>query len=184
MEHMKRIGRKLVHKGAILDFYEDEILMPTGKVAKWDFLSHNGAAAVLAVKDDGKILIVKQYRPAQDRETLEIPAGARDYIGEPTIECASRELEEETGYRAGKIEFLMTLRTGIAYCNEIIDVYLATELSPSHQHLDDEEFLEIQEYELEELCQMIREGTLQDAKTVAAVLAYKNKIKKITNDSE
>ena len=176
MEHMKRIGRNLVHKGAILDFYEDEILMPTGKVAKWDFLSHKGAAAVLAVKNDGKILMVRQYRPAQDRETLEIPAGARDFAGEPTMECAARELEEETGYHAGTIEFLMTLRTGIAYCNEMIDIYLATDLTATHQHLDEEEFLEIKEYDLEELCQMIYDGTLQDAKTVASILAYKNKI--------
>lgn len=178
MDHMKRIGRTLVHKGAILDFYEDEMLMPTGKVAKWDFLSHKGAAAVLAVKKDGKILMVRQYRPAQERETLEIPAGARDYAEEPTMECAARELEEETGYRAGKIEFLMTLRTGIAYCNEIIDIYLATELETTHQHLDEEEFLEIKEYDLEELCRMIYEGKIQDAKTVSAVLAYKNKYQK------
>ncbi|CVI66540.1 ADP-ribose pyrophosphatase [Clostridiales bacterium CHKCI001] len=178
MEHMKRIGRTLIHKGAILDFYEDEMLMPTGKVAKWDFLAHKGAAAVLAVKKDGKILMVRQYRPAQERETLEIPAGARDYAEEPTMECAARELEEETGYRAGKIEFLMTLRTGIAYCNEIIDIYLATELETTHQHLDEEEFLEIKEYDLEELCRMIYEGKIQDAKTVSAVLAYKNKYQK------
>ena len=72
----------------------------------------------------------------------------------------------------------MTLRTGIAYCNEIIDIYLATELDPTHQHLDEEEFLEIEEYDLDELCQKIYEGKIQDAKTVAAVLAYKNKYQK------
>lgn len=175
MEHVERIGRKLVYQGNILDFYEDDILTPQGTVAHWDFIGHKGAAAVVAVKGDGKLIMVRQYRNALDRMTIEIPAGARDYAGEPTRECAERELREETGYRAGKLEYLMTLRTAIAYCDELIDVYVATELSRGEQDLDEDECIEVLEFEVDELCRMIYSGTLQDVKTVAAVLAYKNK---------
>lgn len=175
MDHVKRIGRKLVYKGAVLDIYQDDILTPGGSVAHWDFIGHKGAAAVVAVKEDGKLVMVRQYRNALDRMTIEIPAGARDYVGEPTLDCAIRELKEETGYQAGKMEYLMTLRTAIAYCDELIDVYVATELMPGEQNLDEDECVEVLEYEVEELCKMVYDGTLQDAKTVAALMAYKNR---------
>ncbi len=178
MEHVKRIDRKLVYKGSILDIYEDDILTPNGNIAHWDFIGHKGAAAVVAVKDDGRLVMVKQYRNALDRMTIEIPAGARDYAGEPTLDCAVRELKEETGYQAGKMEYLMTLRTAIAYCNELIDVYVATELTAGEQHLDDDECVEVLEFDLEELCDMVYSEVLQDAKTVAAIMAYKNKYRR------
>ena len=178
MEHVKRIGRDLVYKGVILDFYEDKIETPNGKVVTWDFIGHKGAAAVVPVKEDGKLIMVRQYRNALDRETLEIPAGARNYPEEPTLICASRELEEETGYRSDNLELLITLRTAIAYCNELIDVYVARDLIPSTQNLDEDEFLDVEEYTLDELCQMIYQGTIQDAKTVAAIMAYKAKYQK------
>ena len=173
MEYVKRIGRELKYKGNILDVYEDEILTPDGKIAHWDFIGHKGAAAVVAVTDEGKLVMVKQYRNALDRETIELPAGARDYVGEPTRDCAERELKEETGYTAGKLTYLMTLRTTIAYCDELIDIYLATELSRGEQHLDDDEVITVLEYDLDTLCDMVFAGTLQDAKTVAAVMAYR-----------
>lgn len=175
MEHVKRIGRKLVHKGTILDFYEDAIQTPNGKVVNWDFIGHKGAAAVVPVRADGKLIMVRQYRNALDRETLEIPAGARNDSKESTLLCASRELEEETGYRSENLELLITLRTAIAYCDELIDVYVARDLIPSTQNLDEDEFVEVEEYTLEELCQMIYAGKIQDAKTVAAIMAYKAK---------
>ena len=101
MEQYERIGRELIHKGAIIDYYQDTIKIPNGNIAKWDFIKHKGAAAVVAVKEDGRLLMVKQYRNALDRETLEIPAGGLDGADEPTDIAAARELEEETGYKAG-----------------------------------------------------------------------------------
>lgn len=175
MEHVERIGRRLVYQANILDIYEDDILTPKGTVAHWDFIGHKGAAAVVAVKENGKLVMVRQYRNALDRMTIEIPAGARDYAGEPTMECAKRELREETGYQAGKLEYLMTLRTAIAYCDELIDIYVATELSRGEQDLDEDECVEVLEFEIDELCDMIYSGRLQDVKTIAAILAYKNK---------
>ena len=99
-EHAKRIKRELVMKGTILDVYKDTMELPNGKTEEWDFVSHRkGAAAVVAVREDGKLLMVRQYRNALERMTLEIPAGARDSVTEDTKVCAARELEEETGYR-------------------------------------------------------------------------------------
>lgn len=177
MEQMvKRIKRELKYQGAIVDIYTDYMQMPDGKVAEWDYVAHRkGAAAVLAVQEDGKLLMVRQYRNALERFSLEIPAGARDSRQEPTIVCAARELEEETGYRCEHLEFLISLRTTVAFCNEEIDIFLARDLIPSKQHLDPDEYLELEAHSLEELCDWIYEGKLQDSKTVAAVLAYKNR---------
>ncbi|SDH30531.1 ADP-ribose pyrophosphatase [Pseudobutyrivibrio sp. 49] len=174
MEQIKRIDRKLVHSGSILDFYEDTMLLPNGKTEKWDFISHRmGAACVLAVKPDGKILMVRQYRNALNRETLEIPAGKRDSANEDTAVCAARELEEETGYRAGKIEKLLSLKSTVAFCDELIDVYLATELEKvGEQKLDESEEIDIEEWDLKDLLDMCFSGKMQDAKTVAAIMAY------------
>lgn len=174
MEKIERVGRKLIHKGTILDMYEDTVRLPNGKEEKWDFVSHRmGAACVLAVRPDGKILMVRQYRNALDRFTLEVPAGKRDSLNEDTSICAARELEEETGYRAGKLEKLLSLKSTVAFCDELIDVYLATDLVEiGEQHLDEAEDIDIEAYELKELMVMCYSGTLQDAKTVAAIMAY------------
>ena len=171
---VERLDRQLKYEGAILKIYEDTVLV-NGHEAKWDFIHHDGAAAVVAVTREGKLLMVRQYRNALERFTLEIPAGARDAKTEPTIECAARELEEETGYRCDHLEFLLSLRTPVAFCNELVDVYVARELIPASQHLDEGEFIDLEPYELEELCSLVYQGVIQDAKTVAAIMAYKNK---------
>ncbi len=173
---IKRVDRKLEFQGAILDFYTDYMQMPDGKVVKWDFISHRkGAAAVVPVMDDGKILMVRQYRNALERMTIEIPAGARDHTAEDTKVCAARELEEETGYRSGRLEFLISLKPTVAYDNEFIDVYVATDLKPGNRHPDPYEFIELEPMELDDLCEKIYAGEIQDGKTVAALMAYKNK---------
>ena len=175
-QKIKRVDLELNYKGAILDFYTDHMQLPNGKVAKWDCVEHRkGAAAVLPILPNGNILLVRQYRNAIQRETLEIPAGGRNSIDEPHVLCAARELEEETGYKCDTLEFLVSIHTTAAFCNEEIKIFLAKDLIPSKQHLDSDEFLEVEEYQLDEVCQWIYEGKLQDSKTVAAVLAYKNK---------
>lgn len=175
MDKFERLERTLVHKGAIIDYYQDTVRVPNGNIVKWDFIGHKGAAAVVAVNEEGKLLMVRQYRNALDRETLEIPAGGLNSIEEPTDVAAARELEEETGYKAGKLELLMTIRTTVAFCNEKIDVYVATDLKPSSQNLDEDEFIGVETYSIEELAQMVYDCKIQDGKTVAALMAYKNK---------
>lgn len=174
-EEIKRLDRKLVAKGAIIDYYQDTMQIPNGHVATWDFVKHKGAAAVVAVRQDGKLLMVRQYRNALERETLEIPAGGLNGAGEPTDLAAMRELEEETGYRTDHVELLLSIRTTVAFCNEKIDIYVANDLVPSRQHLDEDEFLDVEAYELQDLIQMIYDCKIQDSKTVCAILAYARK---------
>ena len=98
-EDVKRMGRELAYQGTVLKVYKDHMKFSNGNTEDWDFIHHDGAAAVLPVTEDGKILMVRQYRNALDRYTLEIPAGKLDSPDEAKIDCAYRELEEETGYR-------------------------------------------------------------------------------------
>ncbi|MDD6572746.1 MAG: NUDIX hydrolase [Thermoflexaceae bacterium] len=171
----ERLDRELVYKGSILDVYQDSVKVPNGNIAKWDFIKHKGAAAVLPVTDEGKIVMVKQYRNAIDRDSLEIPAGGRNGADEPTIVAAARELEEETGYKSEDLELLLSTVPAIAYSSEVIDIYIARNLKPSRQHLDEDEFVDVCEYTLDELCEMIYSCKIQDSKTIAAIMTYKAK---------
>ena len=171
-DKIKRLNRELKFKGKIIDFYQDTMEINGDHTVIWDFIKHKGAAAVVPVCPDGKILMVRQYRNALERYTLEIPAGALDEADEPGINCATRELEEETGYRSEKLEWLINLRTTVAFCNEKIEVYVARDLIPSRQHLDEDEFIELKTYTIEELKEKIFSGEIEDAKTVSALLAY------------
>ena len=163
-EDVKRMGRELAYQGTVLKVYKDHMKFSNGNTEDWDFIHHDGAAAVIPVMDDGKILMVKQYRNALERDTLEIPAGKLDDPDEEGIVCASRELKEETGYR-----------TTVAFCDERIEVFVARNLIPGEQHLDEDEFVDVKAYKLEELKEMIFEGKIQDSKTMAAILAYESK---------
>jgi ADP-ribose pyrophosphatase len=121
--------------------------------------------------------MVRQYRNAIEKYSLEIPAGGLNK-GEDMKTCAARELEEETGYRSENIEHLLDLYTTVAFCNEKIGIYYASDLIPSKQNLDEDEFVTIESYTLEELVGMILNGTIDDAKTISAILAYKTKMVK------
>lgn len=176
MDEYKRLSRELVAKGAIIDYYQDTMLIPNGNVAKWDLIDHKGAAAVVAVRDDGKLLMVRQYRNALERETLEIPAGGLNGREEPTDQAAKRELEEETGYTCDKLELLNSIYTTVAFCNEKIDIYLARNLKPGKQHLDEDEYLNVEAYSLEELKQMVFDCKIQDSKTICAIMTYAAKL--------
>lgn len=174
-EKYNRIKRELVHNGKIISLYKDYVEIPNGTIAQWDFIGHKGAAAVVPVTKEGKILMVKQYRNAIDRFTLEIPAGGLNSVDEPMIDCAKRELEEETGYYSNDLSFLISIRTAVAFCNERIDIFVAKNLTKTSQNLDEDEFIDVEAYEIEELCTMIFAGEIQDAKTISALLAYRSK---------
>lgn len=174
-EQFKRLSRDLVHKGAIIDYYQDTVQVPNGNVVKWDFIGHKGAAAVVPVREDGQILMVRQYRNALDRYTLEVPAGGLDGADEPTKTAAARELEEETGYRSDNLEFLISIRTTVAFCNEKIDIYVAKDLQKSRQHLDEDEYINVEAYTVEELMDKIYDCTIQDSKTICAIMTYAHK---------
>ena len=176
-EKIKRLKRELKYKGAILDFYQDTMEIDGTHTAVWDFISHKGAAAVVPVTEEGKILMVRQYRNALERYTLEIPAGALDAVEEPGIECAGRELEEETGFRSENLEWLITLRTAVAFCNERVEVYVAKNLILSKQNLDEDESIDVEAYTMEELKEKIFSGEIEDSKTIASLMSYAVKMK-------
>ncbi len=175
MQKIERINRELVYEGKIINMYKDTVQIPNGSVAQWDFIGHRGAAAVVPVTDDGKIILVRQYRNALDRYTVEIPAGGLENADEPMKVCAARELEEETGYKSQNLEFLLSLRTTVAFCNEKIEVYLARNLVKTKQNLDEDEYIDVEIYDVDELLQMIYSGEIEDSKTVASILAYYSK---------
>lgn len=176
-----RLDRQLKYQGNILKIYEDTVLA-NGHEARWDFIHHDGAAAVLPVAEDGRILMVRQYRNALDCFTLEIPAGKLDDPGEPKVECAFRELEEETGFRVEspqKLEYLMSLTTTVAFCDEAIDIFVAHNLIPSSQNLDEDEVIQVEPWELHDLENMIYTGRITDGKTIAAIMAYARKYRSL-----
>ena len=175
MEECKRIKRELMYHGVVVDFYKDTMKMPNGHEVAWDLISHKGAAAVVAVKDDGTLFMVTQYRNPLERMTLELPAGGLNSREEPPEVCALRELEEETGHIAGKMEHLMDIYTTVAFCDEKISLFVATDLKPSRQNLDEDEFLDVVSYPVEDLIQMIYDGKIQDSKTICGLMAYYNK---------
>ncbi len=175
-DHVERIDRTLVRRGAIIDIYEDTVRLPDGSCEKWDFVAHRmGAACVVPVTPEGRILLVRQYRPALDRYTWELPAGCRDAVDEPTDITAKREMEEETGYTSDDIRPLLSLKSTVAFCNELIDVYLAMNIvRVKEQSLDPAEEISMKLWELQDILDEIYAGRLQDAKTVAGILAYAN----------
>ena len=173
---VKRLERTLKYQGSILKIYEDTV-DANGHLAHWDFIHHIGAAAVVPVTKDGTILMVRQYRNALDRYTLEVPAGALNFPEEPKIDCAHRELEEETGYKTEKenLEFLIRVNTTVAFCDEVIDIFVARDLEPSVQNLDEDEYIEVEEWTVKDLEEKIYQGEITDGKTIAAILAYARK---------
>lgn len=178
MEKFEILGKDLVYHGTIIDFYKLKLRTPAGHEVSWDHIEHKGASAVLPIDDEGKVLTVTQYRGAIDDIMIEIPAGGRDSVEEDFAVCAARELEEETGFRAGSLEYLVDVHTAAAYTSEKIAVYVAKDLIPSRQHLDEDEFVDIRRYTFEELNDMIFSGKITDSKTIAAVMAYQTKQRK------
>ena len=170
MSKFKRLNRKLSYTGKILKVYTDHVEV-NGKESDWDFVHHNGGAAVIPVMDDGRIIMVRQWRNALDRYTLEIPAGALDQ-GESGHACVSRELEEETGYRSEHIEWLVSTNSWAAFTNELVEIFVARDLMESKQRFDEEESIELEFYTIDELLTLIYRGDITDSKTVAGLLAY------------
>lgn len=175
MSEFKRLKREKVQHGHIINMYTDTMQLPNGKEVEWDFIEHKGAAAIIPVDKDGNIIMVRQYRNAIEKYSLEIPAGGLN-PGEDMKTCAERELEEETGYFTKKAEHLIDLYTTVAFCNEKIGIYYTNDLIPTKQNLDEDEFVNIEKYSLDQLVQFIFDGVIDDAKTIAGLLAYKTKL--------
>lgn len=168
--HERILSEEQAWAGKILDVRRLEVELPNGRRSVRDVVRHPGAAAVVALTETGKIVLVRQYRTAIDRVTVEIPAGKLN-PGEDPLECAKRELHEETGFRAGRIRFLTSIVTSCGFCDEIIHIYLATHLEFDGADPDDDEFVNVDLVPLGELIDAVLDGKIEDAKTVVGALA-------------
>ena len=162
-----------IYDGKILHVERWQVTCPNGKAAAREIVVHKGAAAVVPVYADGTTLLVRQHRVAVDRVTLEIPAGKLDSVGEDPHDCAVRELEEETGLRAGRMTLLTSLLTTPGFCTEKIAIYLAQGLSQGETHPDEDEFLGLVRLPLEEAVAMVMRGEIRDGKTICGLLMAK-----------
>ncbi|MEG2002143.1 MAG: NUDIX hydrolase [Clostridia bacterium] len=166
-----KIDSKDVFDGCLLHVKKDTVLLPNGKTSTREFIVHNGAVAVIPVLPDGKILMERQFRYPNHKVYLEIPAGKLE-LNEDPLEAAARELQEETGAVADKVEFLCDIQPTIAYSTEIIHIYVATGIHFVDTKLDEDEFVEIEKFELDELVKMILNNEIHDSKTCYGILHY------------
>lgn len=165
----KTLSEKLIYKGRILDLHVDEIELPDGKKSIREVVEHHGGVCVAALTDNDELLFVRQYRYPYHRVLLELPAGKLEK-GENPLEAGMRELEEECGVKAKRVIPMGQVYPTVAYCSEIIHLFLARELSPSRQHLDDGEFLSVEKISLDKAVSLVMDGEISDSKTVALVL--------------
>jgi ADP-ribose pyrophosphatase len=167
----KTVSVERLHEGRIINLREDTVALPSGRVAKREIVEHKGAVAILPVRENGKIVLVRQYRKPAEEVLLEIPAGGLN-AGEDPAACAERELMEECGLRAGRMTKLFACLLAPGYSTELIHIFLAEDLEDKTAQPEEDENLEIVEYSLDELLQLLDAGQIRDAKTIAAVLAY------------
>jgi ADP-ribose pyrophosphatase len=165
-QHLReeRVSGEDIYGGIFLNMKRDQVRLPDGELAAREYLTHPGAVAVLALLDDGRVLLERQYRYPIAKACIEIPAGKLE-IGEDHLLCAQRELEEETGYTARKWSYIRRIHPVISYSTEFIDIYLAEDLVAGNSHLDDEEFLDVFAAPLEQLLAWVEEGEITDVKT-------------------
>lgn len=166
---VKQLDRERIFKGRVLDVVIDSIEFPGGQEAKREMVIHHGAAAVVPFDEDGNIYLVEQYRHPVGDYILEIPAGTLE-PGEDPKECAERELEEEIGYKAGVIQHLMDIYPAVGFSTEKIAIYTAHHLTKSVQNLDEDEFVEVKKFSMDEILEMIDQGQILDSKSICALL--------------
>ena len=165
----KLLKSKIVYDGNLLTVFCDKVELPNGKETKREFIRHPGAVAVVPITQEGNIVLVRQFRYPVGKAILEVPAGKLDK-GEHPDECARRELEEETGYVAQSIKRLSSIYTTPGFTDEVIHLYIAENLTLAKQCLDDDEFLAVEVYTKEQIKMMIIDGTINDAKSMLALL--------------
>jgi ADP-ribose pyrophosphatase len=156
------------YQGQFFSFVSEDVTLPNGSRAEMAVVRHPGSTAVVPLLDDNMVVMELQYRHAVGEYMLEIPAGTMD-PGELPLDCARRELEEETGLRATRMIELGPVHILPSYSDEIIHVYIARELTPARQKLDKDEILEVVHYPFEETLRMIADGRITDALTILSL---------------
>ena len=175
----KTIDSEIIYSGSILNLRKDRVTVRTGESSR-EIIEHNGGAVICAITDDEKIIMVKQFRKAVEQVMLEVPAGKRDG-NEKAVEVARRELKEETGYTADEFIHLTTMFPTPGYSQEALDIFLARGLVPGETDFDDNEAIDIYEYQLDDLVDMVMRGEIKDGKTQVAILMVKEYLRRENN---
>ena len=165
----ERLDRSLIYEGSFLDLVRDEVRMPNGRIATREVLHHPGASAVVALQEDGSVVMVEHYRYATGQWLLEVPAGKLSGNEAPSV-CAARELEEETGWVPTELRSLGWIWTSPGFTNEKIWLFLARGLQPATQELESDEVLTVTSLPLRRALAMARDGEIVDGKSVCALL--------------
>lgn len=171
----KKISSEMIYEGAILNVRRDKVTAVKGEAYR-EIIEHNGAVAMVAITDEGNLVMVEQFRYASGRAVLEVPAGKIDKGETDPALVAARELREETGYSAENIVLLGKINTSVAYSEETISIFAMTGLTPGEQELDEDEALNIIEIPFEQAYNMAAKGELIDAKTIAALFMAKEQL--------
>jgi len=164
----KTNNRTTIHQGKVFKLIRENVTLENGTTTDLEFIEHPGATAIIPFLDDNRIVLLKQYRHALKKYIWEIPAGTLD-PQEEIIGCAKRELIEETGYSAGQWHRLGEITPVPGYSNERIHIFLATELQPADQNLDEDEVIRVQAVDFLKAFEMIGDGEIQDAKSIAGL---------------
>lgn len=164
----KTISIKPIFKGKVVELNIEDVELPNGKLAEREIVHHPGAVAILAVNSDREIILIKQYRTAVNRITIEIPAGKLEKDENP-LDCAYRELKEETGYNASSMEKISQIYTSPGYADEIIHIFKAEGLQKGDSNPDEDEFVEMVELTFAEVDELINRGEIMDSKTLIAL---------------
>ncbi len=170
----KTVSSRLIHKGRNFRFLQDEVELPSGLMTYRDIVRHPGAVAIVPVLPDGRIVLVRQYRYAAGKPLLEIPAGTLEE-GEDPLECARRELIEETGYEASELTAILSCYMAPGYSDEIIHFYEARGLTKVGMSPEEDENIEVEVSGLGEIVRMIEENVIEDAKTIIGIRCLKEK---------
>lgn len=165
----KQLASKQIFDGKVVKLFVDDIELPNGKGAFREVVRHPGAVCVIPITDEGEVIMVKQFRYPFSSVLLEIPAGKLE-IGEDPLDAVKRELEEESGVVAENVEFIGMTYTTVAFTDEKIYTYMATGLSYTEAHPDEDEFLEVVKIPLDALVEMVMTGEIKDSKTQVAIL--------------
>lgn len=173
----KTLTSKRIYEGKILNLRVDRVLLPNGKESGREVVEFSQAVAVVAITGEGQVLFVSQYRYPVGEVLLEIPAGKMDKNENPE-ECARRELKEETGYTASKMEKICEFYTTPGFTNELMHVFLAQGLTTGEQSPDEDEFVKLEELAMGDAIQAIFDGTIRDGKTIAGLLAAQQMLRK------
>lgn len=170
--HEEVLGSETVYRGRIFNVDDVRVALPDGMVAHRDVVRHNGAVGIIAMTDEGRLVLVRQYRTALEQVTLEIPAGKLE-CGEDPAPAARRELMEETGYQAESWGYLGPFAPAAGYSDEILHLYVATGLTFVGADPDEDEFINVDLVPLDEMVDRVLDGRVCDSKTMAAVLLCK-----------